>query len=245
MAGNGREVLVATAPAGLERSADGGQTFSTVPLEVPARAAWSSPGSEPAPYVSSVLASDGRIVVGVNRGGVLISADGGRSFRDVTGDVAPGVLALASAGPSLLVATADGLFAGDAAGNSFSLLFRPPQREAVTAVATAPSHPLRLILGASRAVSLAKPGVPAGCDSRIYRSVNAGASFTEIGRELLPVVRGYFTSFVFAPRDPDRLFAGTSSGEIFESRDGGVSFHLIVSTLPSVLSLSLGPAFFS
>jgi photosystem II stability/assembly factor-like uncharacterized protein len=244
---SGRRIYAGTAPTGLFVSEDGGSSFRGLPaLDGPWRESWAAPGTENVPRVSGIVARGKRILVSVNHGGVLRSDDGGERFRDATGDLPRSVLGLSvppSDGEGVRACTALGIFASARPGEEpWRHRYTPAERMAVTAVAFHPTRPVVRICGAARVIGLAKPAVPEGADAWIYRSDDGGERWSEVKRGLLPVLRGVITSIVFVPSSPDRVFVGTSAGEIFESGDAGLSFRMAASTLPGVLGLVPGPA---
>jgi len=95
-----RAVYVGTEPSRLFRSRDGGDSFEelTALQEIPSRPHWSFP---PRPWTSHVrwIAPDprdaGRILVGIELGGLMLTEDGGQSFSDHRAGAQPDVHALA------------------------------------------------------------------------------------------------------------------------------------------------------
>jgi photosystem II stability/assembly factor-like uncharacterized protein len=82
---------------------------------------------------------------------------------------------------------------------------------------------------------------PAGKPA-VYRSTNGGKSWTRQDKGF-PRENGWFTVFRQAMKadtlDPVGLYAGTTSGELWASRDGGGSWKQIASHLPRILSLEV------
>jgi photosystem II stability/assembly factor-like uncharacterized protein len=144
---------------------------------------------------------------------------------------------------NLLAGTTSGLYATPKLGSSsWRQMYAPTGRQAVTAIAIDPGNVDHIVIGASRALHLAKPGIPVGADGALYRSDDGGKTFVEAAVGKLRVLRGMIASIVFVPNDTSRVFVGTTAGEIFESRDGGASFRVTAATLPGVHRLAPGPA---
>ena len=103
LASSGGRLYAGTSPAGLHVSEDGGSSFRRLEgLEGPWTGGWAAPGTagtEDEPRVADLLARPSELLVAVNSGGVLRSLDGGHTFRDVTHDLPPSVLALAAPSP--------------------------------------------------------------------------------------------------------------------------------------------------
>ena len=118
-AGQGQEVLAGGADAVLV-SGDGGATWESLPVDLPA---WAPQlvGQPGGAEVDAVLqAPGGWLYAGSASGGVALSRDGGRTWQDISlpvGDprVEPGGLTLGSGG-AVDVATAEGMFAFHPAG---------------------------------------------------------------------------------------------------------------------------------
>jgi photosystem II stability/assembly factor-like uncharacterized protein len=235
LAARDRLLFAVRAPGEVLRSDDGGRRFlpvATLPLA----------GSE-ARVSASLLRPDGLLVAAAGAGLFLLPESGG-SLRDVTGELPRSPLCLAAgAEGALLVGTAKGLYVSERPATG-PWLPRPVsgERRVVTAVACHPAGSDVAVLGAARRFDIARPAIPEGADAWLLRSEDGGSTWVEAECRAMPVVRGAFTAVVFAPREPDRVFAGTTSGEVFESRDGGVTFDLAAATLPGVLDLVAGPA---
>ena len=247
LAAEGSTVYAGTSPGKLFKSVDGGTRFATVErLTSPWADDWEplAPGGEP--YVSGVVVRDKRVVVGVAAGSVLVSESAGDDFRRAGDGLPAAVLALTAPAASdevMYAGTLDGLYRTTQLGTmTWKQLYRPLDRHAVTAVGVDPAAD-NLVCGASRALYLCKPAVPEGADAWLYHSGDGGATW-QPAEVPLPVIRGVVTAIVHLPRSPQRVFASTSVGEIFESDDGGKSFFLSTSTLPGVLDLRLGPSGF-
>ena len=247
LTGEGRVLYAGLSPAGVAKSSDGGRGFSALlGFQGPWSEEWKAQGDDKTARVTAIVVRGSRVVAGVLSGGILVSETGGEAFRRASNGLPDGVLALAamSGDEEFLAGTLEGLYHIAKLGTSaWGERFVPLERRAVSAVAVDPRDPKRMVCGASRALHFAKPGNPSGADAAIFWSHDGGDSFAPSAISRLRVLRGIVTSIVWLGKDHDRMFVGTSAGEIFESRDAGQTFTLLAASLPGVLAMVAGPPF--
>lgn len=257
LTGEGGVLYAGLSPAAVAKSSDGGRSFAALTgFDGPWSEAWQESGSrqpgaketrdEKASRVTAIVVRGSRVVAAVLNGGILVSETGGEAFRRASSGLPDGVLSLAamSGDEEFLAGTVAGLFHIAKLGTtSWREIYVPLERRAVTAVAVDPRDPKRMVCGASRALHFAKPGEPSGADAAIFWSHDGGDSFAPSSIRRLRVLRGVVTSIVWLGKDHDRLFVGTSAGEIIESRDAGKTFTLLASTLPGVMAMVAGQPF--
>ena len=236
------EAYAGLSPASLYRSQDGSEWVELSSFRGPWTQDW--PSGDDAPWVSCLLPLQGALFVGIRGGGVVRTADSGRTFELLSDGLDTMVRALAarSETPNVLYAgTEAGLFLSEKGGYGWTRVDHDPKRQAVTTLALHPTDSQFLMVGSANRLAAAKPAEPAGADAILHRSTDGGRTFEELGARNLPIIRGVFTRILFDPTRPDRLFAGSSSGELFQSDNGGSDWRLIAATLPGVLAVELGP----
>jgi hypothetical protein len=198
----------------IERSGDGGETWSPVPARgLPTGAV--VPGS--------LLAAGNRVLLMTTDRGAYRSADAGNTWQALEGALDSAyvyqILPL-SGGGSLLAGTAYGLFASGDRG----ALWRPtgaglPHNSAVLGLLTHPNRPEQII-ALVRAVGAADA-------SLMLVSRDGGATW-------LPAGPGGAwtdaTAWAVDPRDPDRLYLA-GPGYVAMSKDGGISWRKQETTL--------------
>ena len=70
--------------------------------------------------------------------------------------------------------------------------------------------------------------------SRVYRSVDRGASSSAISEDVARTERGSATALAQSPRDEELLYVGTDDGALWVSDDGGASWIDLAGRLPGV-----------
>jgi photosystem II stability/assembly factor-like uncharacterized protein len=189
--------LYAGTEDGFYRSLDGGATWQEASQGLGERRVFS---------VAVDPADARRVIAGTNGGGVFASTDGGDSWSPLgSGLGSPVVFSVAFDGAGRLHAgTGGGVYRFDAVGAEWL----PP--------AAGPGAALVTSLSADRVdpdgLYIAVPG------AGVFRSSDGGSSFAPANGDLsdLQVVSVHSTA------DGSRLFAGTASGDVFRSDDGGI-----------------------
>jgi photosystem II stability/assembly factor-like uncharacterized protein len=199
-------VLVGTAGAHLLQ-VDDGMVEQVVSFdEAEGRAGWYTPWGGPPDVRSLAEDSEGALYVNVHVGGIVRSADGGRTWRP-TIDIDSDVHQVVAADGSVLAATAYGLACSQDGGGEWSFLTDGLHATYSRAVAVA---------GGSVLVSVSRG--PDGDDAAVYRL--AGDRF-ERCRDGLPE---WFTGNVDTGclvAGGETVVLGTGDGSVFVSTDAG------------------------
>ncbi|MDP9419528.1 MAG: hypothetical protein M3P53_05175 [Actinomycetota bacterium] len=222
-------LLVGTAEAHLARVTDGHLERVDAFDHAQGRDRWYTPWGGP-PDTRSVSAdADGTLFVNVHVGGILRSADHGRSWRptiDIHADVHQ---VLAGAAPGLvLAACAEGLALSDDAGISWRIDDGDLHATYSRAVAAT----------ASTAVISTSTG-PGGAHSALYRRRLAAAWGFERCRTGLPEWFDGNVDTGCLVADAGTVAAATGGGEVFVSHDEGVTWQRWATDLPPVRCLAL------
>ena len=77
---------------------------------------------------------------------------------------------------------------------------------------------------------------PSGAEATLIRSDDGGEHWT--GVEQGPSSTEFTDAIVFDESDPDRVYLGLRSGELYGSRDGGRSWSPLNVTVPSVSDMA-------
>ncbi len=75
-----------------------------------------------------------------------------------------------------------------------------------------------------------------GAESRVVRTEDGGRTWQTLSKGL-PESREFIEAMAFNQSDPNQIFAGTRSGKLFASRDGGDSWHQLEVEVPSITSM--------
>jgi hypothetical protein len=219
---------VGTAGAHLLRL-DGAALVTVEPFDqVDGRAAWHTPWGDPADTRSMSVGPDGALYVNVHDGGVVRSADGGRSWRptlDIEHDVHQ-VLADPVVPGRVFAAAAVGLVVSEDGGERWRV-----ETDGLHA------HYARAVAVGQTTVLMSVSTGPGGRRAGLYRRPLAGGGL-EPCREGLP------TSFAdnvdtHCLAAAGRVAAfGTEDGRVFASPDEGRSWQLAAKGLPPVRGLA-------
>jgi photosystem II stability/assembly factor-like uncharacterized protein len=220
-------VYAGTEPSRLFRSDDGGGSWRALDalLELPSRPTWSFP---PRPWTSHVrwIAPSphdaGLLLVGIELGGLMRSADGGETWDDHRPGAQRDVHSLAwhpTEAGCAYEAGGGGAARSDDAGRTWRGADGGRDRHYTWSVAVDPDDPDRWYVSASTGPFAAHGGRDP--QARIFRS-EAGEPWRAVGDGLpdpLP-------SMPYALVATDgRLFAGLANGSIWESRDRGETWR--------------------
>jgi photosystem II stability/assembly factor-like uncharacterized protein len=208
--GNAATVYIGTEPANVFRSIDGDAWADLGIRSLPGSDRWSLPYSPREGAVRTFAlhrARPGFVYGGVEQGGVLVSADGGATWRITQDSVHPDVhhLAVHPGDPQVLfAATGGGLYRTRDWAQSWDRLLGDYNR----AVAVHPLQPKIMFAGPARRV---------GHEGRILASQDGGESWILAARGLEIPMQDMVESFVLHPRLPDNIFAVLSNGDLYYS----------------------------
>jgi len=228
---NDPEVLfVGSEPAAIFRSGDGGETWEECAgfNAVPESTQWNFHGDRLS-HVRELRTAPGHpdtMYAGVEVGGIVKSRDGGKSWAQMQGlhdDIH--LVDISRANPNrVYVATAQAPYRSDDGGDHWDLINNRLERRYTLHISAAP-HDADLVLVAVS--TNARRGEP-----QFYRSTNGGSEW-----KLIETVGNGDDMVVAIDWDPiieNRVYAGTDSGKIFSSDDGGQQWKPVQVDLPNI-----------
>jgi hypothetical protein len=238
-------------PHSVWRSTDAGENFELVRglWDHPHRTEWQPGGGGAAIHTVLPDPASDRITVAMSTGGVYVSQDGGGSWTPRTrGIPAPFLpdpepaygqcvhkVAVDAGDPDRMYAqNHGGVFRTDDGGGSWRSIADGLPADFGFPVVASPRTP-----GTAWVVPLVADmqRVPPDGRLRVHRTVDAGETWTEVGKGLpdgawTAVIRDAFCA---DDHDPTGIYLGTRDGCVYASADEGETFDLVVDHLPDVL----------
>ena len=196
------QALYAATAGGVFRSLDGGASWSE-----------SSAGLDPVPPVTSLAVDPVHplTVYAAQSGAIFRSRDGGTGWLQVSSNFGVNRIALPARGSALYAASGGGLYRSGDGGATWKILTRglPASYRPIELVAD-PSDPSRLYT------------IVMGVDSHVvavFKSIDGGFNWKRSDQGLPggPEI----SVLAIDSRSPKVLYAGTLSGRVYKSRDGG------------------------
>jgi photosystem II stability/assembly factor-like uncharacterized protein len=246
-------VWAGTEPGALFRSDDGGETFEFVRSlwEHPQREQWGAGfGGQAVHTVVTDPRDPDAVTVAVSSGGVYRSRDSGASWEasntGIKADFLPDPypefgqcvhkIAADPVDPDrLYLQNHGGVYRSDDSGASWTEIGKGLPADFGFAVA---AHPRRSGVAYVFPVNDGSDRYPPGYRCRVYRTDDAGASWTPLSAGL-PRDEHYGVVLRDALRtddaDPAGVYFGNRNGEVYASADEGDSWQLVAEHLPDVL----------
>ena len=254
---NGAGILYAgTAPTGLFRSEDGGDTWREIEslAELAEANGWSIPVDPPLPAAARALVVKGdHLWVGVEVGGIAKSDDAGESWSVVLPGDNPdlhmmfphpenGDTLFASTGYGRLDGIAEmiegnaGVFRSEDGGNNWVYAWKgiTPRYSRPMCIDHRPPYGLTVASAPTAFSSYKKEG---GAQAMLFRSVDGGESWHSLCDEAHSPSRANFHGLTVDPNVPGGVLVGTDTGEVW--RVGHQSnWELLAQGMPAVMSIS-------
>lgn len=190
---------------------------------------WHSPWGPP--DLCSIVAEPGRLIVGVEVGGVAISLDDGLTWQAANNGLFEDVHAVAAAGETLFAATGGGLHCSRDAGANWTWEADGIDRGYTQGLAITEGHVV--VSAASGPPPMWEAGGP---EAAIFR-----ASLRSEVLEFEKVAEGFEGNIgrQGLAASGDLVVAGTSAGELLVSTDSGESFDTVASDLPGINAVAV------
>lgn len=227
-------LYVGSEPATVYRSEDGGDTWEELAgfTRVPESVDWSFHSPTRDSHVRDLRAAPddpNRLYAGIEVGGMVCSADGGKSWRQLPGlndDIH--CVALSDARPaSVYVATARAPYRSANGGADWELINHGLDRRYTLHIAPAPDDASLVLVTVSENARRLNP--------QFYRSTDGGDNWQlveRVGRGTEPA--DMVVAFEWDPAEPNRVYAGADGGRLFQSADRGLTWEELPVSLPSV-----------
>jgi photosystem II stability/assembly factor-like uncharacterized protein len=241
---DGRSVVYAgTEPSNLYRSEDAGRTWNVLPAlrELPSEPRWSFPGRPWTHHVRTIALhpSDPQsLVVGIELGGVMRSADGGATWADHNPQAhsdAHQLLTHPLVPDRIYEAAGQGIAVSEDRGVTWSKLDDGLDRRYAWAAAVDPADPDLWYVALSRGPFAAHSRGDG--ESRVVRST--GGAWTAVddwGGE--PQLRRMPYALATVPQRPGTVLAGLRGGVLLISEDAAQTWRRLGVQLPDVVELA-------
>ncbi len=268
---NPETIYVGTEPPALWRSEDGGKTWKEIPgVGALARSRqWTYPVPVIQPHIRSIAVDPRRpknLCVAAQVGGVLLSEDGGESWRDVRDPIDMDVHSVVfdPANSSTLYAATGGgenfpdptpppkgrpLYRSQDGGKSWPSITDSLKRTYSVPVRVHPCNSNAIYLGVAEEPPPLWLNRPTKANGALMRSLDGGASWEQLANGLPNPFESMVECIEFDPEDSNSIFAGTggegarfiklTSGEIFRSADGGDSWEKVPLRFPIIYALAV------
>lgn len=233
-------LFVGSEPAAVFRSGDGGQTWEECRgfQEVPEASQWHFHGNRLS-HVRELRMAPGdpdTIFAGIEVGGIVRSSDGGRTWVQLHGthDDIHFINISKANSRRIYVATAQAPYRSDDGGDSWEVINNGLERRYTLHISAAPHDAGLVLVTVSTNAGRENP--------QFYRSTDGGGHW-----ELIEPVGSDGDMVVAIDWDTitqDRVYAGTDSGKIYFSDDGGQQWTAMQVRLPTIAigAMSVAPA---
>lgn len=235
-------IYVGTAPGSIFQSTDTGLTWQECEglNALQSRKSWTFPGP---PYTAHVKGlglshSDPDVVWGAVEVGWLVrSKDGGRSWENIRNGESHDshtVTVLPDGSGTIVSSSGEGMFRSEDGGDTFVESNDGVERRYMANVAVHPTRPDVLFTAGAKGSPRGWDDIEDGADTWVYRSDDRGRTWQRLTNGLPDPLRGGPRAVSIDPTNPDVVLIGLVDGTIWETRDGGDSFALLVEGLPPV-----------
>ncbi|HEV8021655.1 MAG TPA: hypothetical protein VGP41_10355 [Candidatus Lustribacter sp.] len=245
------ELWAGTQPAALYRSIDLGRTWTELPgvRAVPGTDAWNFPAPPFIAHVKHVAIhprEPATVYVCVEQGALLKSLDAGATWNEVTSYATPEdkwyhdahrIVFTPSDPANMYLTSGEGLYHTTDAGRTWSHLTTRNDRVAYPDALFLDPGDERCITmaGSGRSPDAWTAGDATSAGAGILRSVDGGASWTELHDGLAQPIRGNFEAMsMYHHQAHLALFTGTAVGEVYERPDRDAPWKRIAADLPPV-----------
>jgi photosystem II stability/assembly factor-like uncharacterized protein len=229
--GNPHVAYVGSEPAMVFKTTDGGATWTRLDsfAEVDGAEQWSFHWEGRHGHVRALALMPGRpdaVCAGIEVGGLVVSGDGGASWRAVAGtDRDVHTIAFSEAKPErVYAATAKGPFRSDDGGATWQPIMDGLDRRHSIPIAPAPDDPDRVLLGVAESARRKNAEACLSTDGGHSWRVLSGLSNTD----------DMVVALAWHPTGPCTAFAGTDLGRLYVSHDCGESWAETSVRLPRI-----------
>jgi photosystem II stability/assembly factor-like uncharacterized protein len=268
---NPKVLYVGTEPAALWKSEDEGKSWKELGgvRKLADERKWTYPVPSIQPHLRSIAVdpkNSNKLCLAGQVGGVLLSDDGGESWRDVRYPIDMDVHSVTfdPSDPKVIYAATGGgenfpdptpppkgrpLYRSPDGGNSWESITDSLKRTYSVPVRVHPKDSKTLYIGVAEEPPPVWLKRPTKANGALMRSTNRGASWEQLERGLPSPFESMVECIEFAPEEPDHVFIGTGGegarfikleeGEIFHSSDRGDHWEKIPLRFPIVYALAV------
>lgn len=208
--------------------------------ELPTYWSWTFPVAPHLPNLRAIAVSPTdpkRVYVGVEVGGVMVSDDGGETWREAREGMHPDIHGLAAAPGErdhLFAVTGVGFFRTTDGAQSWQSRCGGLETMYTIAIANDPASPERLYASATAGRPRNWRDRPEGAIAKVYRSANGGEDWEPLMAEgLVEAVDA------LAVDGEGAVFAGTHGGQVLTLQPAAGEWRVAVDGLPAVNSLTV------
>lgn len=264
-------IYVGTEPPGLWRSEDGGDSWKELSgiRRMATERRWTYPVPVIQPHIRSIAVDprhSKKLCVAAQVGGLLLSDDGGESWRDVREPIDMDVHSVVfdpATSSTLYAATGGGenfpdptpppkgrpLYRSQDGGKSWASITDSLKRTYSVPVRVHPRNSNAIYLGVAEEPPPLWLNRPTKANGVLMRSLDGGATWEQLVNGLPNPFESMVECIEFDPEDTRSIFAATggegaryiklNSGEIFQSADGGDRWKKIPLSFPIIYALAV------
>jgi photosystem II stability/assembly factor-like uncharacterized protein len=239
-------VYAGTEPSNLYRSTDGGETWQLLPelRRLPSEPRWSFPPRPWTHHVSTIAlhpSDPDSLAVGIELGGVMRTADGGRTWSDHSPQAhsdAHQLITHPLAPERLYEVAGQGIAVSPDRGQSWRRLEQGLDRHYAWATAADPADPDLWYASVSRG-PYAAHGRGDG-EARLLRADGDGWTAIDTWGDEPPLRRMPY-ALATMPGQPGRLLVGLRGGTMLLTGDAGATWARLDAAVPDVIALATAP----
>ena len=231
---------VGAVPVAVYRSRAGSDGFEDLPavLALPAFPTWNFPNRPHLGNIRSLACSPneaGTVYAGVEVGGVIVSRDGGETWREFKEGLHPDVHEVGTGGPeTLYAATGQGFHRSLDGGRSWESACEGLFTLYTVTLAASRQRPETVFTTATEGRPRYWRTRQGGACATIYRSKDAGATWQPAMGGLPETLVGAVEALAVDPSHGETVYAGTADGKVLVSRTLGDSWEMLAEGLPPV-----------
>jgi photosystem II stability/assembly factor-like uncharacterized protein len=264
--GDPARMYAGTEPAGLFLSEDEGATWRAIPAvaEIARRCQWTYPVPSIEPHIRWIALDPQfhRIFLAGQVGGIVVSDDGGASWRDLRDPIDLDVhsIHIDPQDPQVIYAATGGgeripypkgkpLYRSNDGGKTWRSITDDLERHYAVPVKLDPADSQTVYLGCARGTPFSWRDRPSVADGALMRSRDSGITWQQLNEGLPQPLQNMVECIEFDPEDSSTMAIATGgegaryvkleTSEVYLSSNRGDSWEQILGTLPNICSLAV------
>lgn len=240
-------LLAGTGPSAIYTSDDRGDTWALSPhlMTLPERRTWEFPAPPYIAHVKNITVAHHdaeRIFAAVEEGHVIRTTNGGATWESLNNGVeydSHGVCVVPGEPDIVIVTSGTGIYRSTDGGDTFTNVTGQITRRYMAPPVNHPDRPATIFTGGG---ATAPPywRRPRGACGAVYRSSDAGATWSQLDGGLPNDYVGAPTRLAIDPTEPDHVVIGMSNGTVWRTDDGGESISQFASELGGIVGITFG-----